>query len=148
MASYFLFGIYGMFWLKQPGFEWMPIFCFSSIIYFSCMGLRPIPYIVTMEIFPKKVCNLNECFICWWIIRFFCIVLQIRKTCSTLAVSMLWIILFILGAIFLTFLENFGLFNCLFMLGAISLLNALFGIFFVPETRGLSYEEIEEIMSK
>lgn len=30
-------------------------FCFACIVYFSCMGLIPIPYIVFTEIFPKKV---------------------------------------------------------------------------------------------
>lgn len=47
-ASYFLFGAYCLLWFKQPEFEWMPPFCFACIIYFSCMGLLPIPYILTI----------------------------------------------------------------------------------------------------
>lgn len=61
---------------------------------------------------------------------------------------MLWIILFLLGAVFLTFLEMFGLFYFMMALGVISLLNALFGIFIMPETRGKSYEQIREALSK
>lgn len=55
MAAYFLFSAYGYFWLKQPGYEWMPPFCFACIVYCSCMGLSPIPFILSFEIYPKKV---------------------------------------------------------------------------------------------
>lgn len=61
---------------------------------------------------------------------------------------MLWILLFILGSVFPAVLEAIGLFTCMITLGVFSLLNALFGIFFVPETRGKSYEEIMEILNK
>lgn len=61
---------------------------------------------------------------------------------------MLWIILFILGYIFPKIIEIFGIFNCMFGLGVICLLNALFGIFFLVETRGISFEEIGVLMSK
>lgn len=54
-ASFFLFGAYCLLWLKQPAFEWMPPFCFASIVFLSSMGLIPIPYIILTEIFPKKV---------------------------------------------------------------------------------------------
>lgn len=54
--SFLLFGIYCFLWLKQPEYEWMPPFCLVCIIYFSCMGLVSIPYILTIEIFPKEVC--------------------------------------------------------------------------------------------
>lgn len=53
-ASYIMFGVYCLFWFKNPALEWMPPFCFACIVYFSCMGLLPIPYIITTEIFPKK----------------------------------------------------------------------------------------------
>lgn len=61
---------------------------------------------------------------------------------------MLWIILFILGNIFPVILDNIGIFNCMFVLGIICLFNALFGVFFVVETRSKSFEEIEMLMSK
>lgn len=54
-ASFFLFGVYCLLWLKQPEYEWLPPLCFACIIFFSCMGLIPIPYIIITEIFPKKV---------------------------------------------------------------------------------------------
>lgn len=106
-------------------YEWMPPFCFACIVFFSCMGLLPIPYIITIEIFPKKI----------------------RQPCLALAVSMMWIVLFVLGSIFPIFLEKFGLFSCMLTLALISSLNALFGMFFIPETRGRSYEEIMDLLN-
>lgn len=64
-----------------------------------------------------------------------------------MVVAILWILLFILSAVFNTFVESFGLFNCMFGLGTICILNALFGTFFLVETRGKSFEEIEKMMA-
>ncbi|XP_055308694.1 facilitated trehalose transporter Tret1-like isoform X2 [Sitodiplosis mosellana] len=124
-ASFFLFAAYCLLWIDEPELNWMPPFCFACIIYFSWMGQIPIPFIVTFEIFPKKI----------------------RQTCLSLSVSLIWIISFILGSIFPVFLESFGLFTTMMTFGVISLLNVLFGIFFIPETRGKSYEEIMSLLS-
>lgn len=45
--------------MKQPEYEWMPPFCLTCVIYFSWLGLVPIPFIVMNEIFPSKV-NYNN----------------------------------------------------------------------------------------
>ena len=55
--------------------------------------------------------------------------------------------LFALSAAFDLFVDSFGFFNCMFGLGVICVLNAIFGICFVVETRGKSFEEIEKMMS-
>lgn len=54
-----LFAIYSVLWLKQPEYEWMAPLLFAAIIFFSCMGLLPIPYIMVYEIFPKEA-HLND----------------------------------------------------------------------------------------
>lgn len=123
---YGLFGAYGYFDMKNLGYEWIPPVLMCLCIFSSCLGLLPIPYVVTSEIFPKKI----------------------RKTCLSLSISMLWIVLFILSYIFPHFVKNFGVFNCMFGLGVMCALNALFGIFFVLETRAKSFDEIEMLMSK
>lgn len=60
---------------------------------------------------------------------------------------MMWIVLFALDAIFPAFLANFPLHYCMFILAIMSLLNALFGIIAIPETRGKSYEEIMQLLN-
>ncbi|XP_031623610.1 facilitated trehalose transporter Tret1-like [Contarinia nasturtii] len=124
-ASFLLFGTYCLLWIDRPEYDWMPLFCFVCITYFSWMGQNPIPFIITFEIFPKKI----------------------RQTCLSLSVSLIWVIQFVLVSIFPSFLETFGLFNTMITFGAISLLNAVYGYVFVPETRGKSYCEIMEILS-
>lgn len=65
--AYFLMGTYGCLWLKQPGFEWMPPFCISFLIFSSCLGMFPMPYVIAVEIFPKKVgIDVNNSFTSSW----------------------------------------------------------------------------------
>lgn len=67
--------------------------------------------------------------------------------CLSFAVGLFWILLFILSAAFNTCVQSFGLYNCMFGLGIICVLNAIYGIFFAVETRGKSFEEIEKMMN-
>ncbi|XP_031623613.1 facilitated trehalose transporter Tret1-like [Contarinia nasturtii] len=124
-TSFFAFSIYCLLWMGQPKYEWMPPFCFSCIIFFSCLGLFPIPYILPTEIFQKNI----------------------RHTCLVVVVSVIWILSFCYGLVFPSFLEYVDLHFCFIFLGIISLVNAIFGYFFVPETRGKSYEEIMQLLS-
>ncbi|XP_055296383.1 facilitated trehalose transporter Tret1-like [Sitodiplosis mosellana] len=124
-VSFLLLAAYCCLWIKKPEYEWMPPFCIACIVFISCMGLLPIPYIITIEIFPKKI----------------------RQTCLALAASTMWLILFVLAWIFPILLEKFGLFSCMIALAVMCSLNAVFGMFFIPETRGKSYEEIMELLS-
>lgn len=50
-----LFGTYCLLWLHQPEFNWMPLFCCACINFSSGMGLSQMPFIISMETFPKKV---------------------------------------------------------------------------------------------
>lgn len=65
-----------------------------------------------------------------------------------MAVSLIWLVLFVLGYIFPLVLDSIGLVYCMTILGVMCLLNVAFGIFFIPETRGKSHEEIMEIMGR
>lgn len=129
MLSYALFAVYGFFLKGRPGLEWlnwMPLFCFASIVFFSWLGIVPIPYIINIEISPTKI----------------------RQTCIAMVISIIWTVLFVYGIIFYTFVELFGLYTCMVILSVFCLLTALFAIFFVPETRMKSFAEIEEMMKK
>lgn len=123
--GYFLLGLYGYLWLKQPGFEWMPPFCMAFIIFTSWLGMVSMPYVIAAEIFPKKIQQIG----------------------LSVIVAIFWIIAFVLSSVFFILVETFGLFNCMFGSSIICLLNAFFGIFFMIETRGKSFAEIKEIMT-
>lgn len=72
---------------------------------------------------------------------------QIRQIGLSLVLSVFWILLFVTGAAFGISVRTFGLFNCMFGLGVICILNVIYGVFFLVETRGKSFEEIEKMMS-
>lgn len=64
-TAYFGFGVYCSFWMNIEYLQWMPPFFVSSILFCSCMGILPIPNVITSEIYPKKVFFLNKIsFIC------------------------------------------------------------------------------------
>lgn len=54
--------------------------------------------------------------------------------------------MFILIELFPLLKEYIGLFGWILFFAAMSLLNALFGIFFVPETKGKSHDEIMKLL--
>lgn len=149
--SFFLFGTYCFLWLKQPEYEWIPPVCLVCIIYFSCMGLVSIPYILTIEIFPKEVCM--KWFWISYIIPFYVYSIvrhnfQIREISLAMMVSFIWVIMFVTGTIFPFVMDAAGLTNCMILLGVMCILNAIFGLFFIPETRGKSYDEIVDLLVK
>lgn len=53
--SYFMFGFYCIFFAHTPGLDWVPPFFLTAITFSGCMGVIPIPYIMTIEILPSKV---------------------------------------------------------------------------------------------
>lgn len=127
MLGYALFAVYGFFLKGQPGLEWlnwMPLFCFASIVFSSWFGIVPIPYIINLELSPKKI----------------------RQTCIALNISTNYSLTFVYNIIFYQFVDAFGLYTCMAVLSLFCLLNALFAIRFVPETRGKSYEETREMI--
>lgn len=85
------------------------------------MSAGPLIWVLCSEIFP----------------------LQGRDLGVTLSSSTNWICNAIVGGTFLTLLDKFGNGNVFLFYGAIQILFLLFFFFFVPETKGVSLEKIE-----
>lgn len=100
--------------------DWLPTICVAMIIFFGCSGIVPIPYIISLEIFPKKI----------------------RQVCIAIAVSIIWTVQFLVTTLFPFGQTSFGLPFCFAIFGVVSLLNAVFAVVFLFETRNRSYEEI------
>lgn len=45
-------------------------------------------------------------------------------------------------------LDGIGLAQSFLVMGGFALVNAVFGFFFIPNTRGRTYEEIQKMLSK
>lgn len=105
-----------------------------------------IPYVLAAELFPMKVLKVvsfsssefNE----------FKFDFQIRAACISIAISLMWIIIFVYETIFPAIISNIGLSGCMILFGTMCLSNAVFGLIFIPNTRGKSYEEIMQLLAR
>lgn len=95
---------------------------------------------------PEKGKIVIECYSIIFSSRYF--QFQIRAVCLAISLAIMWTILFITSAIFPILLQTIGLPNCMIIFGVMCLLNAIFGILFVPETGGKSHEEIMQLLTK
>ena len=86
------------------------------------MSAGPIIWIICSEIFPLKGRDLG----------------------LTISTSTNWLSNTFIGLTFLSLLKNFGHGNTFLLYGSLNILFILYFIFFVPETKGISLEKIEE----
>lgn len=50
-----LFAAYLYYLTDNHTFDWVPVVCLSFVLFVSCLGMTPVPFITLMEIFPEKV---------------------------------------------------------------------------------------------
>lgn len=60
----------------------------------------------------------------------------------------MWLCVFVHESTFPAIINHIGLSGCMTMFGVMCSLSAIFGIIFVPNTRGKSYEEIMQLLAK
>lgn len=118
------FAIYAQFLMHDKRFEWMGIVSISFMLFVGCLGMYPVPYIFAIEIFPAKI----------------------RTYGITSAVSLMWIVIFAMANAYPFVKDKIGLSWVFFYYFIASLVNALYGYFIQPETRGKSSEEILKIL--
>lgn len=117
-----LFGLYHDSWATHTAAGWGA--CVLVWIFAIAFGYSwgPCSWIVVAEIWP----------------------LSIRGKGISIAASSNWMNNFIVGQVTPTMLSNIG-FGTFVFFGAFSLMGGLFILFFVPETKGLSLEEMDEV---
>lgn len=89
------------------------------------MSLAPVTWVVISEIFPNRI----------------------RGAAMSLAVSSLWIACFLLTYTFPILNKSLGAAGTFWLYGAICVLGGAFIAFRLPETKGKTLEEIEEVMN-
>lgn len=105
-------------WLALTGLS-LYIVCFSP-------GMGPVPWAVNSEIYPLKF----------------------RGMCGGIAATANWVSNFIVSLTFLSLTNALGTSMTFLLFGVISVFALIFVIFFVPETRGLSFEEVENMWKR
>lgn len=105
-------------------YPWIPIVSFSFIVFVQSFGVTSLSFIVTSEIMPEKIKEFGISF-----------------SNTMLTVS---------GFFALKFMplmsESLGFHGTMFLFGATLIPCVLFIIFYVPETKGKSYDEIMDLL--
>ena len=97
-----------------------------SYISFFAISLGPLTFVVIAEIFPTSV----------------------RGRASAIAIFFLWLSVFVVSQTFPVLLQAYGPANSFWLYMSLSALAVLFIWRFVPETKGMSLEEIEAMWKK
>lgn len=130
VAANFAFGAY--FFVKNTNhsdvtsISWLPI---ASLVVFIVMynfGVGPIPWTISSELFPTSV----------------------KSYASALVAFMCWATSFLVTKFFEDLNADIGEGKTFWLFGGFSVLAWLFTFFFVPETRGKSFREIQQILER
>ena len=97
-----------------------------SYISFFAISLGPLTFVVIAEIFPTAI----------------------RGRASAIAIFFLWLSVYIVSQTFPLLLSTYGPANSFWLYMSLSVLAVLFIWRFIPETKGMSLEEIEQIWER
>eukprot|EP01018_Ginkgo_biloba_P032815 Gb_10434 [translate_table: standard] len=102
---------------------WLAVLGLVLYIAFFSPGMGPVPWAVNSEIYPSKY----------------------RGMCGGIAATVNWICNLIVAQSFLSLINALGTAKTFIVFAAITLAAFLFVLAFVPETKGLSFEEVEKL---
>ena len=90
-----------------------------------CYSLAPITWVILAEIFPNRI----------------------RGAAMSVSVVALWLANFVLSQTFPAMYKHLGLANCFWIYAGICVAGFLFVFFKLPETKGMTLEQIERQLS-
>ncbi|XP_028156027.1 facilitated trehalose transporter Tret1-like isoform X2 [Ostrinia furnacalis] len=108
--------------VNVDNFGWLPLACLVIYVLGFSIGFGPIPWLMLGEILPSKI----------------------RGTAASLATSLNWTCAFIVTKTFTNISLALNMYGAMWLFTVICLIGLFFVIFFVPETRGISLEDIEK----
>lgn len=101
----------------------MTVVGLALYIAFFAPGMGPVPWAVNSEIYPQ----------------------ELRGLCGGMSATVNWICSLIMSTSFLSVANAIGLGESFMVLGGIAVAATLFVIFFMPETKGLSFDQVAQI---
>lgn len=122
-----LFTLGGFFYAKTHGADmssigFLPLVSFVVYVIGFSLGFGPIPWLMMGEILPVKI----------------------RGSAASVATAFNWTCTFVVTKTFNDIIHLIGTGGTFWMFGIVCVIGLAFVIFFVPETRGRSLEEIEK----
>lgn len=107
-------------------FQWLPILCLVIYIVAFNFGFGPLPWTVMSEIFPDNV----------------------KAIATSLTTSICWLLSFILTAYFHDVSEHIGMSGSFWAFSGFNLLAVFYTYFFIPETKGKTFQEIQKDLQR
>ncbi|KAL9706868.1 hypothetical protein quinque_010386 [Culex quinquefasciatus] len=105
-------------------FNWLPLVCFSFVIFIASMGVLTLPFVVLAEIMPQKI----------------------KGFAITSCMAVLWVFAFVAIKYFSTLFDVLGMHGTLLLFALCSLAGTVFVAAVVPETKGKSFDAIAKSM--
>lgn len=118
----FALGIYSKYPLSSQ-YAWIPTALILIYVFTSTFGLLTIPFVLNSEIYPQKY----------------------RGFCSGLSIAVCYTICFVCLKLYPWMILNWGTFNICIIYGGCALISVLYVQFIVPETKGKTLSEIENM---
>lgn len=103
--------------------EW--IIVTKDLICYLCTGYGPLPWAVMAEVFPPNI----------------------KATASAITVSFCWALAFLLTKFFSNISALLGTYTAFFIFTGCCILSLLFTIFVLPDTRGMTLQEILDLLN-
>ncbi|ERN18948.1 hypothetical protein AMTRI_Chr07g25110 [Amborella trichopoda] len=116
-------------WYTQgcpTSFGWLALVGLALYIICYSPGMGTVPWIVNSEIYP----------------------LHVRGFCGGIAATSNWISNLIVSQTFLTLTESLGPSWTFLLFGGFAFIGLIFVFFFVPETKGMQFEEVERMLEE
>ncbi|KAG4984758.1 hypothetical protein JHK87_029507 [Glycine soja] len=102
---------------------WLAVLGLVIYIAFFSPGMGPVPWTVNSEIYPEEY----------------------RGICGGMSATVCWVSNLVVSQSFLSIVEAIGIGSTFLILAAISVLAFVFVLIYVPETKGLTFDEVELI---
>ncbi|XP_058004518.1 inositol transporter 1-like [Hevea brasiliensis] len=104
-------------------YGWLAVLGLALYICFFSPGMGPVPWTVNSEVYPEAY----------------------RGICSGMAATVNWVSNLIVAQTFLSLASAVGTGPTFLILGGVAVAAVVFVILFVPETKGLTFVEVEQI---
>lgn len=107
--------------MNVEGLKWLPLASVMIYLLGFSLGFGPIPWLMMGEILPAKI----------------------RGAAASLCTAFNWLCTFTVTKTFQNIIDGIGPYGTFWLFGSICFVGFFFVVFFVPETRGKSLEQIE-----
>lgn len=121
--------MFGIGWYIASGSSaasWLPVLLILTYIFASSLGLLTLPFTMMAEVFPQRF----------------------RGLASGITIGALYSMSFVVTKLYPTMVNEMGTVNVFVFYGVVSISSVVFVFFVLPETKGKTLEQIEDIFKK